>query len=171
MSTDDTQDRLAQLTLVLDTYGARQERWPAALRAPLQAFIAADGTAARLLAEAGALDKVLAAGPAAGATDALENRILAAAATLPQQGRGAAGLGRKNHGRALVGAEPKVSAARMWPELTLLAASLFLGLLIGLSGRAVPALQNIVAIADEQGLGTFTGLLFDPGGGPEQGEL
>lgn len=59
----------------------------------------------------------------------------------------------------------------MWPELTLLAASLFLGLLIGLSGQALPTLQNIALVADEDGLGSFAGLLFDPGGGPDKGAL
>ena len=42
---------------------------------------------------------------------------------------------------------------------------------IGLSGQVLPTLQNVALIADEDGLGTLAGLLFDPGGGPDQGAL
>ena len=176
MSTDNTQDRLAQLADVLETYGVNEERWPEAVRAQLAAFVAEDDRAARLLAEARAFDKLLAFAPRGRGEGSLEARILAAVSTLPQQAPNNAPLrspsyGQSN-GRGLVRtAQPIKTARRIWPELTLLAASLFLGLLIGLSGQAVPALQNIAEIADEQGLGTLTSLLFDPGDSPEQGAL
>ena len=172
----DREDRLAQLADVLETYGANEERWPDGVRAQLAAFVAEDDQAARLLTEAGALDKLLAFAPAGRGEGGLEARILAAASAMPQQVAGSAPPRRpsyrQSNGTELVRIAQSVRAARrIWPEVTLLAASLFLGLLIGLSGQAVPTLQNIAEIADEQGLGTLTSLLFDPADGPEQGAL
>jgi hypothetical protein len=176
MSRDDTQDRLAQLAAVLETHGANEERWPDVMRAQLATLVAEDDRAARLLAEARALNKLLAFAPVGRGEGGLEARILAAASALPQQAAGSARVrkpsyGQSNEGRLVRIAQPVRSALRIWPELTLLAASLFIGLLIGLSGQAVPTLQNIAEIADEQGLGTLTSLLFDPGDSPEQGAL
>ncbi len=176
MSRNDREDALAQLTQVLDIYGARRERWPEDLRARLNALIEEDAEAARLLAEARALDKLLGTAAPAGDTAGLEARILAAAAGLPQTGAQVLPLEahrRQSQVSALpVRAAQQSSARRIWPELALLAASLFLGLLIGLSGQAIPALQNIAVVADgEGGLGTFAGLLFDPDGAPREGAL
>jgi hypothetical protein len=172
MSGNDRDEHLSQLADVLDLYGARQERWPEAARARLSAFVTEDEAAARLLAEARALERLLALAAGGGATDALEARILAAAGARPQRDGAAAPAFQKSDGRNIMPiARPASPVRRIWPELTLLAASLFLGLLIGLSGQVLPTLQNVALIADEDGFGTLAGLLFDPGGGPEQGAL
>jgi hypothetical protein len=156
---------LAQLEAVLDTYGARSGRWPEAVRAELLAFIAQDAQAARLLAEAQALDRMLDGAPPM-PPHGLESRIMAAAASLPQEvGRGEAMPPRRatiRTGKALVvPSSAKRGFRRMWPELTLLAASLFLGLLIGLSGQALPALQRVALLTGDDDAWGITGLLFD----------
>jgi hypothetical protein len=175
MSPDNSHPLLARLSVVLDTYGARQERWPQAERAKLAAFIATDPAAAKLLAEARALDNVLSFAPRHGRAEALEGRILVAAASQPQTGQGAGAViafPRRPGSAPLRGQFAGNRARMMWPEMTLLAGSLFLGLLIGLSGQAVPALQDMVVIAgEESALGSLAGLLFDPGGPPGQGAL
>ena len=79
-----SEKRLADLTDfegVLDTFGSEPSRWPAANRERLLGFAAGDRDARRLLREARALDVVLArgAGPAAGSTIALADRIATAA--------------------------------------------------------------------------------------------
>lgn len=163
---------LAQLEAVLDTHGARPAGWPGALRAKLLALIETDADAARLFAEAQALDALLAKA-AIMPPDGLEARIMAASATLPRT---------PSHvetppfrpvvtpmGNALVArASVRPANRRMWPELTLLAASLFLGLLIGLSGQALPALQDVSVLAgDDDAWGGIAGLLFDGGSDKE----
>jgi hypothetical protein len=153
---------LAQLEAVLDVHGAKPARWPEEVRAELLAFTAQDPQAARLLAEAEALDRLLGRGPSA-LPQGLDARILAAAAALPQTNeRGAAiRLNSTSTRRANRGLAQPAGGRRIWPELTLLAASLFLGLLIGVSGQALPALQSVAALAgDEDGWG-ISGLLFD----------
>ena len=173
MSRDETQRLLAELETALERHGARPERWPEAPRARLAGFIATDAAAARLVAEARALDNVLAFAPRAQRTRGLEERILAAAASLPQQAAGetVVPFPSRQDGRAPQ-TPMRGPGRRIWPELTLLAASLFLGLLIGISGQAVPALHDIAAIAEEEGmLGTIAALLLEPGEAPEQGAL
>ena len=172
MSMDDAKGALAQLTQVLDVYGARAERWPDEQRAELLAFTQQDSEGAKLLAQARALGELLGAFPAVGDSAPLERRILAAASVMPQKNGRIdllAAYRRKAKGRALVRYIPVQQPQperRLWPELALLAASLFLGLMIGLSGQAIPALQNIAVIADgESGLGAIAGLLFDMDGG------
>ena len=175
MSRDNSHPLLARLSVVLDAYGTKQERWPQAERARLAAFIETDAGAARLFSEARALDNVLAFAPRHARAEALESRIMAAAAGLPQieHGSGAViAFPRRTGSGTLPGQIGDGRARMMWPELTLLAASLFLGLLIGLSGQAVPALQNIAVIAGEETtLGSIAGLLFDPSRRPGQEAL
>jgi hypothetical protein len=178
MSTDDQARNLAQLTQVLDVHGARAERWPDELRSELLAFIEQDSEGAKLLAQARALDELLGAFPAVCDSAPLERRILAAASVMPQKNGRIdllAAYRRKAGSRALVRyipERPSEPERRIWPELAVLAASLFLGLMIGLSGQAIPALQNIAVVADGQsGLGAIAGLLFDTDGGAGQGAL
>ena len=177
MSMDDAKGALAQLTEVLDVYGARAERWPDELRSQLLAFIEEDSGGAKLLAQARALDELLCAFPPVGDSAPLERRILAAASVMPQKNGRIdllAAYRRKAKGRALVRYVPKQQPEpepRIWPELALLAASLFVGLMIGLSGQAIPALRNIAVVADgESGLGALAGMVFNSGGG-RQGAL
>jgi hypothetical protein len=175
MSRDNSHPLLARLSVVLDTYGTRQERWPQAERPRLAAFIETDAAAAKLFAEARALDNVLTFAPRHGRAEALEARILVAAASLPQTGQSAGAViafPRRPESGPSRGQTGGNRDRMMWPEMTLLAASLFLGLMIGLSGQAVPALQDIAVIAGEEStLGSLAGLLFDPGAPPGQGAL
>jgi hypothetical protein len=171
MSGNDTEKRLQHLTDVLDVYGSAPRRWPDAERDEWLAFIAENKAAAKIVAEARALDRLLGLAPDGNGGGGLEARILAAATQLPQQGMDGAvvTLHRRPAGdRALM--RPVAAARRMWPELTLLAASLFIGLVIGLSGQVLPALQDVAFIADSDGLGPISGLLFDAGG-PDQEAL
>ena len=153
---------LAQLEAVLDTYGARTARWPEAVRAELLAFVSRDAQAARLFAEAQALERLLDYAPAA-LPQGLEARIVASADALSQvAGRGEAMPARRVSLRTGAAPSTRPVIRRMWPELTLLAASLFLGLLIGLSGQALPALQSVALLTgNEDGWSGFAGLLFD----------
>lgn len=153
---------LAQLEAVLDAYGAKSARWPQDVRTELLAFTARDEQAARLLAEAETLDRLLGKGPPT-LPQGLEARILAAAASLPQTDgpRAAIRLNSAPRRGASAALVQPAGVRRIWPELTLLAASLFLGLLIGLSGQALPALQSVAALAgDDDGWG-ISDLLFD----------
>jgi hypothetical protein len=129
-SKDGSHPLLAQLEAILAIHGARPERWPQEMRARLSAFTEADRAAGRLLAEARALDRLLDAAPALLPPHGLEARILAAASP-PRRRRPLA-----------IHAMP-----RMWPEAALLAASLFIGVVIGLSGQAMPALQDVALIS------------------------
>jgi len=62
---------------------------------------------------------------------------------------------------------------RIWPELAVLAASLLIGVVIGVSGQALPALHGMGVIAANQSedWSVFTGSLFDPDGLPDQEAL
>jgi anti-sigma factor RsiW len=128
-SKDGSHSLLAQLEAVLAIHGARAERWPQEMRARLSAFVEEDRAAARLLAEARALDRLLNAAPDPSPPHGLEARILAAAFQPRQR------------------PVPVRTVRAMWPEATLLAASLFIGIVIGLSGTAMPALQDVALIS------------------------
>jgi anti-sigma factor RsiW len=142
-SKDGSHPLLARLEAILAIHGARPERWPQEMRARLSAFIDEEPAAARLFAEARALDRLLGAAPDPAPPYGLEARILAAA-TQP---------GRR---------PPAIRAKRgMWPEAALLAASLFIGFVIGLSGGAMPALQDVALISG----------FFEADGLPEQEAL
>ena len=71
-------ERFSQL---VDAFGADARRWPLAERAAAEAFrLAEPAVAARLLAEADAVDDLLDASPRPAVTHALRERVLAAAA-------------------------------------------------------------------------------------------
>lgn len=71
-------ERFSQL---VDAYGADARRWPLAERAAAEAFrLAEPDAAARLLAEADAVDDLLHASPRSTVSHALRERVLAAAA-------------------------------------------------------------------------------------------
>jgi hypothetical protein len=156
---------LARLEAVLDAHGARSERWPEALRAEFLALARHDAGAARLLAEAEALERLLDASPPP-MSQGLDARIMTAAAALPQvEGSGRSLPPRRttvHGGRALVAGPAAREVMRLfWPEAALLAASLFLGLAIGLSGQALPALESVATITGEDDGWGIAALLFE----------
>jgi hypothetical protein len=164
--THERSDGVRALEAVLDAHGVRPERWPETHRGWLAAFIRRDARAARLLAEAEALERLLGRASPSPPPAGLEARIMAAAAALPQiEGSGGAMPPRRPF--ALDGRAPVARPAargpvrRFWPEAALLAASLFLGLAIGLSGQAVPALQSVAAITGEDDGWGIAALLFE----------
>lgn len=168
--TEDIADRLAELEAVLGAYGARPERWPEDVRAALAVFAEEDSRAARLVAEARALDRVLGFAPQAAGQD-LGNRILAAAAALPQAGtrpdlKASRQSGADRQPQTGRRASSMANLRRVWPGAALLAASLAAGVLIGLSGEALPTLQSVglLAALEGEGLSAITGTFFDPGG-------
>ncbi len=161
---------------VLDTFGGNPARWPAERRGQLMSLAAADADAARLLREAKALDAVLtkAAGPPVGDTRALADRIAAAVAnTAPGQPMRTEHGADQHHGpsgntsgvviawprtgessrmteqaAALAGSMPRrerVSGG--WRTAALLAASLMLGLFVGVADLVPSSVSQIVAEA------------------------
>ncbi len=74
------EDREA-LERLLDIYGADRTRWPARERLRFAGIVGEDKVAARMLAEADALDRLLEQAPRASVADvdALKERIMAAA--------------------------------------------------------------------------------------------
>ena len=143
----------------------------------LAAFVESDEDAARLFAEARALDTVLSYAPEGLPGREIETRILAAASAL-RQDRGvslpdsAALIGRRPDG-TITRAFRTVSRPSLWGGAALLAASLVIGIFIGLTGEAVPALRGISMFASydsEAGI-ALSGSLFEPSGLHEQGEL
>lgn len=161
MTTDERQDELQRLAAVLEAYGADPARWPAAERASLTALTAADPRAAALVAEARALDRLLATPPARDPTAEarlLEEIMARAAAT--QRPRAEPGhdsavvdlsSAREARRRAPSRQPSALPAAGTWRAAGLLAASLLVGLYLGASGIAGPA---IVGLAEVAGLET-----------------
>jgi hypothetical protein len=158
---------MAELTRLLDVYGAGRTRWPAEARASAAPLVAADAAARRLLAEAEALDRVLDRAPVPGlqVEVALAERIVAAAQRSPRivpppsaqraaeeaspvqaAPRGAARLQAPAAGRSRV----VRLFSRQMGAAGVLAASLLAGVVIGSS--SLPP-QLLPALADMAGLG------------------
>lgn len=146
----------AALAAVLDTYGADLARWPAAERLRFAPLLAADPVAQRLRTEALAFERLMdlvpQSAPASSAAhlDALTERIMAAAVTPGSERRGSpiraevsslrerpevarpAGGGRLS--LPTTGARAVPQRALPWPALSLMAASLLVGIVGGASG-------------------------------------
>lgn len=130
-----TDERLARLAMVIDAYGANRRRWPAGMAEGNADLLSAEPAAQRMLDEAAALDRMLAAadadrGPAAGQARlaALSARIVVAAG---QDARPTAEIIRlADRGRAV----PRPLKRADWRAAALLAASLLSGLYIGGQG-------------------------------------
>jgi hypothetical protein len=132
---------------LVEAYGANPARWPEAERAVAEAFANATPEAQRLLAEAAALDHVLAAAPTAPVTRELEMRVLDSFSS------------RKTRRAWLPDLMP-------WTQAAALAASLVLGMF---AGSALPAIAGIgeTSSATEPAMmafGDFGGELLDDGG-------
>lgn len=177
-------DEIAALRRLLDGSGADRTRWPAPERLRFAALLKHDPEARRMLAEAGALDRLFDLAPRVGEQRqrVLAERIAAAAATVAQDGRAPDTAGQMAQTVAVEaagGIPPDVTdlaAARRraalrggqsgrsrpaWQAVGLLAASLLLGVLAGGSGALSPVLQNLPGMsadADADGLHLARGL-------------
>lgn len=154
-----TEDREA-LERLLDIYGADRTRWPARERLRFAGIAGDDKVAARMLAEADALDRLLEQAPRASGADveALKERIMSAAlrSGAPQL---VVVAGRK------AGVAQPLSAAKRgpafvarfgrgeWPAAAMLAASLVLGVMLGSTGTFDTTMQQM---AEVTGLSTAT---------------
>jgi hypothetical protein len=149
---------LTDFERLLDVYGGDRTHWPADARAAAAQLVARDARARRLLAEAEALDRLLERAPLPGlATEAaLADRIVAAAQRSPRIVKFAGAIVPQ------LGA-PKASRGGPWKprpvgtELRaagLLAASLAVGVLIGLSNlphSVAPALAELTGLGLDRG--------------------
>jgi hypothetical protein len=143
------EDRAA-LERLLDIYGADRTRWPARERLRFASVISDDKAAARLLAKAEALDRLLDQAPATSEADmeALKERIMAAAlrsgGTNLQVVAGG-GSATKNWPARL---KAPAFAARVaeWPAAAVLAASLVVGVMLGSAGTFDATMQEVAQI-------------------------
>lgn len=148
-----------ELERLLEVYGSDRTRWPVEARASAGQLVARDKAAARMLAEAEALDRVLERAPLPSlATEAaLADRIVEAARRSPRMvrigGEVPAAAPRRD---ADVISLPRSGAGRRWlgrqsigGAAGVLAASLTIGVFIGLAGMpqgVLPALQEMTGI-------------------------
>lgn len=146
---------LEAFQVLLDGHGAERTRWPAPQRLRFAGLLAESSEARRRLAEAEALDSLLARAPLPSPSRhaALVDRIVDAARA---QGAPSAAavtvLHRPARRRPLVSGLPvlglPVSAFRArGPAAALLAASLLVGIFVGVTGAANPALQRFETLA------------------------
>jgi hypothetical protein len=156
---------LAELSQLLDVYGADRTRWPAEMRAAAAVLTARDAGAGRLLAEAEALDRVLerAPVPPLASEAALAERIVAAAQRSPRIVKlpGGQSAAAPAAGPAQAAALPAVVGdGRRRPRLLsreagavgVLAASLAFGVVIGSSGvvsQILPALADVAGSSSD----------------------
>lgn len=156
---------LADFERLLDVYGGDRTHWPADARAAAAQLVARDAKARRLLAEAVALDRVLERAPLPGlATEAaLADRIVAAAQRSPRivkiAGAQPVAVSSLRAGGKL---PPAPSRGAGWrPRLLgaevraagLLAASLVVGLVIGLSNlpqQVLPSLGDVAGATSDR---------------------
>lgn len=135
---------------LLDVHGATRERWPAADRLRFVQLLSHDAASRLMLAEAEALERVLDRSPNVG-TDriaALAARIAATAADTPQETSVVNVVSferRSASGGSVLGAG---SHGIRWQAAALLAASLLIGLAIGVSGATMPAAGVVASLLD-----------------------
>ena len=148
-----TEDREA-LERLLDIYGADRTRWPARERLRFAGVVGDDTVAARMLAEAGALDRLLEQAPRASGADidVLKERIVAAAlrSGAPQLAvvaGGKAGVAQPSSARARGPAFAARFGRGQWPAAAMLAASLVLGVMLGSTGTLDSTLQEVADVA------------------------
>ena len=152
--------RLENLLSVIDAHGADSARWPETERSGLE-DLARSPEAAGAIAEARALDAVLARSPMPDSVqlDHLKARILAGAVRRDTPVRRPA-LSRsvtKLSDRRRPLATPRLRAA--WPAAAALAASLLVGAFFGASEMGQPAVESLMASA---GYDTTEDLTLDP---------
>ncbi len=158
----ETETRLRELRALLDVHGADERRWPEHMRRLARACGA---LADRDIIEAQALERVLSAAPSATAGADLRERVLAAARqkhNAPQRSLSAGG----RSGRLPVSAAravrytPARARSGFLPAASLLAASLFIGVLIGASAEPAQVMGRFVyAFAVEAKVSDALGVL------------
>ncbi len=177
MNTKHTREYLLkELEEALALAGPYPRRWRAACCARLSAFIETDHEAARLFAEARALDRVLCYAPEGKPGATLEGCILRAAFQSPQNRGLPRGIEIRLGGNARSRMQQfpfRVPSRSFWGEAALLAASLAVGIYIGMSGEAVPTLRGLdmMASTDGDAAMAFSGSLFEPTGLHDQEQL
>ena len=151
MTTKDrrSEDRQA-LERLLEVYGADRTRWPARERLRFASFVAEDEPPQRFLAEATALDSLLDLAPKASAAreHALKERIVAAALRQAEPrfavvARSTATAGAGWRAWARRAGVSRAPASSGWAAGGLLAASLFVGVLLGSAGTFDTAVQQV----------------------------
>lgn len=146
---------LAAFEALLDGYGSDRARWPGLKRAAADNLVATDRNAQRLLAEAKALDQLLATvatNEPVSNEQALLDRILSKAAHTPRlTASGGASIPAATAIKPFVRATAQPTPLRrapnqdLWRNTALIAASLILGVYVGqtqLSVYAIPALED-----------------------------
>ena len=123
---------LRQFEALLDAHGADEERWPEQAREPARALLKADARARAELARARALEELLRADASPPPAQDLAMRILKQAGA-PRPAAKAAREAANDNARA------------PWWIAAPLAASLLLGVWLGLSGTLAPVEELLVA--------------------------
>lgn len=165
----DREDLLSELKDTLELIGAKPESWPYGCRARLSAFVESDEEAASLYAEAKAFDHVLSRAPLASRPHPeMEARIFDAAMRLPQDQtfdeewvvKGNEALQKVLIPHAVCCQDNRA----IWAGAALMAASLIMGIYIGLSGNVVPTLRGLEQLAanDAEAGIALSGSLFGP---------
>ena len=143
------EDREA-LERLLDIYGADRTRWPARERLRFAGVISEDIAAARMLAEADALDRLLEQAPRASSADveALKERIMAAALRVKAPQLAVVAGGKAVAGKVAAGRPAVVArfARGEWPAAAMLAASLVLGVVLGSTGSLDTTFQQVAEV-------------------------
>jgi hypothetical protein len=159
-NTNNTGMTLADFERLLDVYGGDRTRWPAEARAAAAQLAARDARARRILAEAEALDRVLerAPLPSLAVEAALAERIVAAAQRSPRIVKIPAG---QSSVISLPGSEALAQQqVRPWKRQLLrgdvhaaavLAASLVVGIFIGVSNVPQSVLPGLADLAGDRG--------------------
>ncbi|HRD77640.1 MAG TPA: hypothetical protein PK264_17175 [Hyphomicrobiaceae bacterium] len=158
---------IERLTFLLETYGTDRRRWPRGADQGLDAFLTTHAEARAHWTEAAAFERVISAARAEphlaeGRLTALEERIVAAAMA-GDRGRADATMTTGNviawpggRGTAVAGPEPAqvvrqaVGASRRWGIGGLLAASLAIGVTLGVYDLA-PAPQLLAGVSEPSG--------------------
>jgi hypothetical protein len=152
MTNKDTQatDREA-LARLLEIHGADRTRWPARERLRFAGVISEDKTAAKLLAEAEALDRLLDQAPRASAAgiEALKERIVAAALRTHEPHLAVIAGGKKVAvlPQARLGRRSLATRFVEWPAAAVLAASLVLGVMLGTTGTVETTMREVAQVA------------------------
>jgi hypothetical protein len=140
-----------RLMAVIDAYGGDAEHWPANERQALEALADAHPELQRHRDAARALDRVLAhaASPPSAGLEALKERVMAEVAL----GDTKAGAAVELPSGAVVSLSPRPASGRslrprtVWPAAAALAASLLVGVFLGTSELARPAVEGLVETA------------------------
>jgi hypothetical protein len=152
---------MAEFERLLDVYGSDRTRWPIEARAGAGQLVARERAARRLLAEAEALDRALdrAPLPSLAREAALAERIVTAARRSPRMVPAATAAGgdavRRSAGNVVAlpmasERRPRLSRAAVGGVAGAFAASLALGVFLGLSGLSqgmVPALEQATGLS------------------------